>query len=154
MQIRSQSPILQHINDNAEIWSEMWREQVNQNVIPYYMFIPRDTGARDYFAVPLVKAWEIFREAYTSVSGICRSVRGPSMSCTPGKIQILGVSEINQEKSWPCVFARKRTRLGRSSILCEVRSKSSVDRRSETCIFRIIFLWEWDGRDVLMKMPN
>jgi len=26
------------------------------------------------------------------------------------------------------------------TILCEVRSKSSVDRRSETCIFRIIFL--------------
>ncbi|MBK9255103.1 MAG: lysine 2,3-aminomutase [Saprospiraceae bacterium] len=98
MQIRSQSPILKHINDTADVWSEMWREQVNLNVIPYYMFIPRDTGARDYFAVPLVKAWEIFRSAYTSVSGICRSVRGPSMSCTPGKIQILGVSEINKEK--------------------------------------------------------
>jgi KamA family protein len=108
MQIRSQSPILQHINDSAEIWSEKWREQVNQNVIPYYMFIPRDTGARDYFAVPLVKAWEIFREAYTSVSGICRSVRGPSMSCTPGKIQILGVSEINQEKVMALRFLQGR----------------------------------------------
>ena len=108
MQIRSQSPILQHINDDAEIWSEMWREQVNQNVIPYYMFIPRDTGARDYFAVPLVKAWEIFRAAYTSVSGICRSVRGPSMSCTPGKIQILGVSEINHEKVMALRFLQGR----------------------------------------------
>jgi hypothetical protein len=58
------------------------------------MFLPRDTGAKTYFEVPLVKAWEIFRNAYQKVSGICRTVRGPSMSCTPGKIQVLGVSEI------------------------------------------------------------
>ncbi|MFZ1580725.1 MAG: hypothetical protein WAT26_06290, partial [Saprospiraceae bacterium] len=108
MQIRSQSPILKHINDKPEIWSDMWREQVNQNVIPYYMFIPRDTGARDYFAVSLVKAWEIFRKAYTAVSGICRSVRGPSMSCTPGKIQILGVSEIHGEKVMALRFLQGR----------------------------------------------
>lgn len=108
MQIRSQSPILKHINDKPEIWSDMWREQVNQNVIPYYMFIPRDTGARDYFAVSLVNAWEIFRKAYTAVSGICRSVRGPSMSCTPGKIQILGVSEIHGEKVMALRFLQGR----------------------------------------------
>ncbi|MDP2387753.1 MAG: lysine 2,3-aminomutase [Bacteroidota bacterium] len=98
VQIRTQSPILKHINDTPEIWAEMWRKQVNLNCIPYYMFIPRDTGAQDYFAIPLEEAWQTFRKAYQKVSGVCRTVRGPSMSCTPGKVQILGVSEIKGEK--------------------------------------------------------
>jgi len=98
LQIRTQSPILKHINDSPEVWSEMWREQVNLNCIPYYMFIPRDTGARDYFAITLENAWKIFRNAYQNVSGICRTVRGPSMSCTHGKIQVLGVAEIERKK--------------------------------------------------------
>lgn len=93
-QIRTQSPLLKHINDSPEIWASMWRKQVNLNCIPYYMFIARDTGAQDYFGVPLVEAWQIFREAYQSVSGVCRTVRGPSMSCNPGKVQILGLAEV------------------------------------------------------------
>lgn len=98
VQIRTQSPILNHINNTHEVWAEMWRQQVNLNCIPYYMFIPRDTGAQDYFAVTLENAWQIFRRAYQKVSGVCRTVRGPSMSCTPGKVQILGVAEIKGEK--------------------------------------------------------
>ena len=98
VQIRTQSPVLKHINDSPELWAEMWRKQVNLNCIPYYMFIPRDTGAQDYFALTLENAWNIFREAYQKVSGVCRTVRGPSMSCTPGKVQVLGVSEIKGEK--------------------------------------------------------
>lgn len=98
VQIRTQSPVLKHINDSPEIWADMWRKQVNLNCIPYYMFIPRDTGAQDYFAITLENAWNIFRNAYQKVSGVCRTVRGPSMSCTPGKVQILGISEVNGEK--------------------------------------------------------
>jgi len=97
-QIRTQSPVLNHINNTAEVWAEMWRKQVNLNLIPYYMFIARDTGAQQFFEIPLVDAWSIFRNAYQMVSGVCRTVRGPSMSTNPGKIQILGVSEINGEK--------------------------------------------------------
>jgi KamA family protein len=92
-QIRTQSPLMRRINDDPRIWSKMWRRQVDLGCIPYYMFIARDTGAQDYFSVPLVRAWEIFREAYASVSGICRTVRGPSMSADPGKVQILGVTQ-------------------------------------------------------------
>ncbi len=98
LQIRTQSPLLRHINDHADIWAQMWREQVNQNCIPYYMFVARDTGAKHYFEVPLVEAWQIFRNAYQQVSGLCRTVRGPSMSATPGKVQILGVSDIANKK--------------------------------------------------------
>lgn len=97
-QIRTQSPIMRHINDDADIWANMWREQVNQNCIPYYMFVARDTGAQHFFKIPIVKAWQIFQNAYQQVSGICRTVRGPSMSTGPGKIQVLGVSDVADKK--------------------------------------------------------
>jgi KamA family protein len=96
--IRTQSPLLRHINDDPKLWAEMWEKQVALGCIPYYMFVARDTGPQHYFSVPLVEAWKLFREAYQSVSGICRTVRGPSMSCLPGKVQLLGVSEIKNEK--------------------------------------------------------
>ncbi len=96
--IRTQSPILRHINDSAEVWATMWKKQVDLGLIPYYMFMARDTGAQHYFGVPLVRAWEIFRKAYSSVSGLARTVKGPSMSATPGKIRILGVTNINGKK--------------------------------------------------------
>jgi hypothetical protein len=63
------------------------------------MFIARNTGAHHYFSVPLVEAWQIFKQAYQSVSGICRTVRGPSMSSLPGKVQIVAISEICGEKT-------------------------------------------------------
>lgn len=108
VQIRSQSPLLRHINANADIWAESWREQVKLGIIPYYMFIARDTGPRDYFAVTLNQAWHIFRNAYNQVSGICRTVKGPSMSCHPGKIQVVGVSEVRGQKVFVLNFLQGR----------------------------------------------
>lgn len=96
--IRTQSPVLKHINDDPALWADMWKKQVELGCIPYYMFVARNTGAQHYFSIPLVDAWQLFRQAYQSVSGICRTVRGPSMSCLPGKVQMLGVSEVKGEK--------------------------------------------------------
>ncbi len=97
-QIRAQGPLLAHINDDAEVWARLWQTQVELGIIPYYMFVERDTGARHYFEVPLVKAWQIYRDAMQQVSGIARTARGPSMSSHPGKVEIQGVTEINGEK--------------------------------------------------------
>ena len=96
--IRTQSPVLKHINDSPKIWADMLRKQVKLGLIPYYMFVARNTGAQHYFSIPLVDAWKLFRETYKSVSGICRTLRGPSMSCLPGKVQILGAADIRNEK--------------------------------------------------------
>ncbi|KJF42405.1 KamA family radical SAM protein [Draconibacterium sediminis] len=108
VQIRSQSPLLHHINDNSNVWAENWREQVKLGIIPYYMFIARNTGAQDYFAVTLDRAWKIFKSAYNQVSGVCRTVKGPSMSCNPGKVQIVGVSEVAGEKVFVLNFLQGR----------------------------------------------
>ncbi|MFC4336996.1 KamA family radical SAM protein [Salininema proteolyticum] len=96
--IRTQAPLIRTINDDAEEWAGMWKTQHKMGMIPYYMFVERDTGPQDYFSVPLWRAWEIYRDALSQVSGLCRTVRGPSMSATPGKVTVDGVTEINGEK--------------------------------------------------------
>jgi KamA family protein len=96
--IRTQAPLIRSINDNPAAWAGMWRTQMRMGMVPYYMFVERDTGPQGYFAVPLYRAHEIFRDAYASVSGLCRTVRGPSMSATPGKVCIDGVAEVAGEK--------------------------------------------------------
>ncbi len=97
-EIRTQSPLLAGINDHPDIWATMWEEQVKSGCVPYYMFLARDTGAQHYFGVPLARASEIFQGAYQQVSGLARTVRGPSMSASPGKVQVLGVNEVGGEQ--------------------------------------------------------
>ncbi len=107
-QVRTQAPLMQGINDNPSDWSAMWKEQVRLGCIPYYMFVARDTGAQDYFAVSLDRAWRIFKDAYKEVSGICRTVRGPSMSAAPGKVQVVGVQEVHGQKVFVLNFLQAR----------------------------------------------
>ena len=106
--IRSQGPLLANINDNADAWARLWRQQVRLGIIPYYMFVERDTGAKRYFEVPLAKAWTIYRDAMQHVSGLGRTARGPSMSAGPGKVEIQGVSEIQGEKVFVLRFIQGR----------------------------------------------
>jgi hypothetical protein len=58
--------------------------------------------------VPLARAWHIYREAIKQVSGLSRTVRGPSMSATPGKVEIQGESEVAGEKVFVCRFIQGR----------------------------------------------
>ena len=97
-QLRMQAPLIRHVNDDAQVWADLWQEGVKLGMIPYYMFIERDTGARGYFEVPLARCYEIFRDAFQQVSGLARTVRGPSMSAFPGKVRVVGISEIHGEK--------------------------------------------------------
>ena len=99
---------MNRINNSAEDWIDMWKQQVKLKCIPYYMFVARDTGAQDYFAVTLEDAWKVYKKAYSSVSGIARTVRGPSMSANPGKVQILGVNEIKGEEVFVLRFIQGR----------------------------------------------
>jgi L-lysine 2,3-aminomutase len=107
-QIRCQAPLVRHVNDKPEIWSDMWRKQVTLGAVPYYMFVPRDTGPQHYFEVPLVDAFRIFSKAYRRVSGLCRTVRGPSMSATPGKVLIDGITDIGGERVFALKFIQGR----------------------------------------------
>ena len=106
--VRMQSPLIRNVNDDADAWATLWQEGVKLGAIPYYMFVERDTGPKAYFEVPLVRAWEIFQTAYQKVSGLARTVRGPSMSAFPGKVLVDGVAEVAGEKVFCLQFLQGR----------------------------------------------
>ncbi len=107
-EIRTQSPLIKHINDDPAVWARMWKDQVKLGCIPYYFFIERNTGAKNYFEIPLIKAYNIYREAYTKVSGLARTVKGPSMSALPGKVSIEGITEVRGEKVFVLTLLQAR----------------------------------------------
>jgi KamA family protein len=92
--IRAQAPLIRHVNDDPETWAAMWQAQVQLGIVPYYMFVERDTGSKRYFSVPLAQAVEIHRHATSRVSGLARTARGPVMSAHPGKVAIDGVTDV------------------------------------------------------------
>jgi KamA family protein len=106
--VRCQAPVVRHVNDSADCWAELWRRQVRLGAVPYYMFVERDTGPKEYFKIPLVRAFEIFTRAYRKVSGLGRTARGPSMSATPGKVLVNGIVEIQGEKVLALQFLQAR----------------------------------------------
>ena len=106
--IRMQSPVIRHVNDDAGAWVDLWRTGTQLGCIPYYMFVERDTGAKQYFDMPLVRCWNIFRNAYQQIPGTARTVRGPSMSCFPGKCHILGVADIGDQQAFVLEFLQAR----------------------------------------------
>lgn len=106
--IRSQSPVMRGINDDAEVWARKWRKEVQMGIIPYYMFMARDTGAQHFFDVPMVKAQKLYSDALRNCSGLIRTARGPSMSCTPGKVEVTGVEEVMGEKAFILRFLQCR----------------------------------------------
>jgi len=107
-EIRAQGPLVKHVNDNADAWARLWNKEVQLGIIPYYMFVERDTGAKHYFEIPLAKAFNIYREAMKKVSGLARTARGPSMSAGPGKVEIQGVADIQGEKVFVLRFLQGR----------------------------------------------
>ncbi len=106
--VRCQSPVVRHVNDRADVLAEMWRRQVGLGLIPYYQFVERDTGPKQYFQVPLGRALRIFSGAVAEVSGLSRTVRGPTMSATPGKVLVDGLAEVGGEKVFVLKFLQAR----------------------------------------------
>lgn len=106
--VRMQSPCIRNVNDDAEAWADLWQRGVRLGAVPYYMFVERDTGARSYFELPIARVWEIYREAYQRVSGLGRTVRGPSMSAFPGKVHVLGVTRVGDERAFVLEYLQAR----------------------------------------------
>jgi KamA family protein len=126
--IRTQAPLIRTINDESHIWAGMWRTQVRMGMIPYYMFVERDTGPQNYFAVPLARGYQVFRDAYRNVSGLARTVRGPSMSANPGQ----GVRGRHHGTGWPAGVRAAHDpgpgpQPGGQAVLREVRPGRDLD---------------------------
>lgn len=92
-EIRTQAPILNHINNSSEAWSKMWKMQISLGLIPYYMFIERETGPYNYFEIPLAEVYRIYQKAIKETGSFSKTVTGPVMSAAKGKAHIMGVVE-------------------------------------------------------------
>jgi L-lysine 2,3-aminomutase len=92
-EIRTQAPILNHINKSSKVWAHMWKKQISLGLIPYYMFIERETGPYNYFEIPLAEVYQIFQDAIRKTGSFAKTVTGPVMSAAKGKAHIMGVVE-------------------------------------------------------------
>ncbi|MFF7357314.1 MULTISPECIES: KamA family radical SAM protein [Streptomyces] len=106
--IRAQAPLVRHVNDDASVWAQMWRTMTGLGVVPYYMFVERDTGASQYFELPLHRAVSVYRDAISQVSGLERTARGPVMSASPGKVVIDGIVQVAGQDVFCCRFLQAR----------------------------------------------
>ena len=106
--LRAQAPVVRHVNDDAEVWAQLWASEVHHGVVPYYMFVERDTGARRYFGLRLERALEVYRDAVRRVSGLGRTARGPVMSASPGKVIVDGVVELDGGPAFALRFLQAR----------------------------------------------
>lgn len=91
--IYCQAPLIGGINDDSDTLNKLWSIELAMGAVPYYMFVERDTGPYEYFRVPLSTAIDVFRAAWRSLPGLARTIRGPVMSTTPGKVILDGVTE-------------------------------------------------------------
>jgi L-lysine 2,3-aminomutase len=107
-EIRMQAPLVRGVDDRPDTWVDLWNTGVRLGMVLYYTFVLRATGPRRYFEVPLAKAYEIFRDAYSRVSGVARTVRGPSMSAHPGKVRVLGTATISGRRCSVLDFLQSR----------------------------------------------
>lgn len=89
-EIRTQSPVLNHINKSSEVWAKMWKMQVELGIIPYYMFVERETGPYNYFGISLNEVYGIYQKAIRKTGSLAKTVTGPVMSAAKGKVHIMG----------------------------------------------------------------
>jgi len=151
--VRSQAPLIRRVNDDPGVWSRLWTVQQRMGVVPYYMFVERDTGPRRYFEVPLARAWAIFRDAIGEVGGLARTVRGPSMSATPGKVCVDGVTEVAGERVFVLQFLQARDpRWIKRPFFAAFDEGAAWLRDLRPAFGRDRFFWQ-DGMDEIRRHP-
>ncbi|MER6498458.1 lysine 2,3-aminomutase [Streptomyces sp. NPDC001455] len=98
--IYCQAPLMAHVNDDAAAWEKLWRAELAAGTVPYYLLMSRDTGPHEYFRVPVDRAVRIYQDAYRRLPGLARTVRGPVMSTTAGKVVVDGVEEAHDGRAF------------------------------------------------------
>lgn len=128
--IRTQSPLVNHVNNNENIWIVLWHEQVKLGLIPYYMFLESSFSLTDYFKVPICQALSIFTGAQKKISGLCRTVRGPVYNHSDQKLLIDGTIELNGKKVFllKVLHSLESNRIGAILITKYCENASSLEQ--------------------------
>lgn len=106
--VRAQEPIIRNVNNKPSTWKALWEAELANGIIPYYMFVERNTGAHDYYKVSLDEALHTYTEAIRSVGGLARTARGPVMSCSSGKVLVDGKRKIGDEEFFILKYLQAR----------------------------------------------
>jgi lysine 2,3-aminomutase len=85
----NQTPLLQGVNDDPAVISDLFNRLSYVGVPPYYLFQGRPIAGNLSFKVSLRRAHELFEQAKISMSGLAKRAR-LIMSHSSGKIEILG----------------------------------------------------------------
>lgn len=78
----------------------------------------QNTGRRHYFSVTLSEAYDLFTRAYEQLSGLARTVRGPSLSCSPGKVSVVGIDKLENERVFVLKFLQARVSSWTRRVFC------------------------------------
>lgn len=88
----NQCPLIRGVNDDPAVLGELFKKLSFLGVSPYYTFQIRLTLGNKPFAVPLVKAYQVFQQARANVSGTAKRALFV-MSHTRGKIEVVGLDD-------------------------------------------------------------
>jgi lysine 2,3-aminomutase len=87
--IVSQTPVLNGINNDPDIFAELFRKLSFAGISPYYIFQCRPVIGNRLFQVPVEQSYEIIQKSWHACSGLSKRARFV-MSHATGKIEILG----------------------------------------------------------------
>ena len=96
--IRCQGPMVKGINDTSEALINLWKEQINNGLIPYYVFIEADHNPQSRMRLSLAEYLRVFQEAQKKTTGLARTVRGPVFMNDINRVLLDGTTELNGEK--------------------------------------------------------
>ncbi|UCG17556.1 MAG: 4Fe-4S cluster-binding domain-containing protein [Phycisphaerales bacterium] len=88
----NQCPLVKGVNDNADVLATLFRELSFIGCPPYYVFQGRPAAGNEPYKVPIVRGWEIVRQAMRQGSGLACRARFV-MSHETGKLEILSVDD-------------------------------------------------------------
>ncbi|MFJ5141577.1 lysine 2,3-aminomutase [Streptomyces sp. NPDC088707] len=107
--IRTQGPVLRHVNDDAGVWARMWREQTALGLVPYRMLVERGSGARRCFGLPLAEVLDVHAAAVRQRGrGLVPVVGAPVMSTELGALAVDGVVGLGQGPAFALRALRAR----------------------------------------------
>jgi lysine 2,3-aminomutase len=85
----NQTPILNGINSEPEIFTELFRKLSFAGISPYYVFQCRPSYGNRIFQVPVEQSYEIVQKSWQACSGLAKRARFV-MSHATGKIEVVG----------------------------------------------------------------
>ncbi len=85
----NQTPILNGINSDSEVLTQLFRTISFAGISPYYVFQCRPTTGNQFFQVPVEQSYEILQKSWHACSGLAKRARFV-MSHATGKIEMVG----------------------------------------------------------------